>query len=213
MDAIQKAAARTKAKTILRNLSMRNMNGFYFETSTEAGDFLISQIPEGLTVGWGHSVTLDQLGVKTYFREHNYTVFDRDSVANDLEARKQVLRACLSCDAYLVSANAITMKGEIVNIDGRGNRCAAMCFGPEKVYIVVGINKVTTDLDSAIQRIRTETCVPNAIAHHVKTPCAITGQCTDCLCSDCICCQILVTRFAREKGRYTILLIGEDLGY
>jgi len=105
------------------------------------------------------------------------------------------------------------MNGELVNIDGSGNRLAAMMYGPKHVVMVVGINKVCPDVESAYKRIKLIACPQNNIRLNHKTPCAITEKCTDCMSPDCICTQTVITRMGRFPGRIKVILVGEELGY
>ena len=217
MNEFIRKARRVQAETIIKALERRRIRGVYVETAAEARQWLINHIPEGTSISWGDSLTLDALDVKDHFRKGAFTVFDRDAPGSDVDAnvelRTRIMRQALSADYFLVGANAITLKGEIINIDGRGNRAAAICFGPDHVIFTVGVNKITADVESGIQRVRTDACVPNAIRHGRNTPCALTGKCAECTHDDCMCCQILVTRCAKIPGRYTVLLIGEEMGF
>lgn len=130
-----------------------------------------------------------------------------------LEKRYEIYSRIVTSDYYFLSANAITINGELVNIDGTGNRLAAMMYGPKHVIIVVGMNEVCPDVESAYKRIKLIACQQNNIRLNHKTPCAITGKCTDCTSPDCICTQIVITRMARFPGRIKVILVGEELGY
>ena len=112
-----------------------------------------------------------------------------------------------------MSTNAITLEGELINIDGRGNRLAFLCFGPQNVLILAGMNKVVTDIDSGFKRVRNIASPPNTVRLNKKTPCAITGKCENCYSPDCICSQFVVTRRSSTPNRIKVILIGEELGY
>lgn len=112
-----------------------------------------------------------------------------------------------------MSTNAITYEGELVNIDGNGNRVACLIHGPRHVIIIAGMNKVATTLEGAFERARTMACPPNAVRLDKKTPCAATGKCGDCLSPDCFCNQIVVTRRSGHTGRIKVFLVAEDLGF
>ena len=112
-----------------------------------------------------------------------------------------------------MSSNAITLAGELVNIDGNGNRVASLIFGPKKVFLIVGMNKVTDNTDEALKRVRNIASPPNTIRLSKSTPCATTGKCGDCYCDDCICNQIVITRRSRDKERIHVFLVGENLGF
>jgi len=112
-----------------------------------------------------------------------------------------------------MSTNAITLDGELINIDGRGNRVAFLCYGPQNVLILTGINKIVADIESGIKRTRNIASPPNAIRLNRNTPCAITGKCGDCFSKECMCGQIVITRFSLIPNRIKVILIGEELGY
>ena len=119
----------------------------------------------------------------------------------------------LSSDVYFMSTNAITTGGELVNIDGTGNRVAALIYGPETVVILAGMNKIAANVDEALSRVHNVATAQNCIRLDKKTPCAITGACADCLSPDCIRNQVVITRRSGIKGRIKVLLIGESFGY
>ena len=122
-------------------------------------------------------------------------------------------RDAFSADTYFMSTNAITTGGELVNIDGTGNRVAALIYGPETVVILAGMNKIAANVDEALSRVHNVATAQNCIRLDKKTPCAITGACADCLSPDCICNQVVITRRSGIKGRIKVLLIGESFGY
>lgn len=201
-----------KAATIIKNLEKRNMLGYYFETIEDANKKIVELIEPGTTVAWGDSKTLNEIGIKSILKNSNYNIIDRDE-AKDFEDRIKIMKKALTCDTFLTSTNAITMHGELVNIDGRGNRAAAICFGPDSVIFVAGMNKVTGDLGSAIDRIKIDACVPNAIRYETGTACSITGKCVNCTSEKCICGHTLITRFSKVHNRIKVILIGESLGF
>ena len=116
-------------------------------------------------------------------------------------------------DYFLMSTNAITMDGELVNIDGRSNRVSCLCWGPQNVIIIAGMNKVALDVESALKRVRNFAAPPNAVRLNKNTPCAQTGKCADCYSPDCICSQIVITRRSSTPNRIKVILVGEELGY
>lgn len=208
-----KKANEIKIKTVIKNLEKRNMIGHYCETKAEAVDVIKSLIPEGSAVSWGGSATLDEIGIKTALAEGNYSLNDpmkATDPAEGLKARKVALQA----DVFLSGLNAVTMDGEIVNIDGRGNRVAAILFGPDKVVLIAGANKIVLDEKDAVDRIRSDACPPNALRLGLQTPCALTGVCKECLLKgNTICSHIVTTRFSMAEGRMHIVLVNEALGF
>lgn len=207
-----KEAAKVKATTVIKNLEKRNMEGYYCESVAEALDKVMSLIKPTDTVAWGGSVTIDQLGIKKLLEEKGIATYDRDKVTDPQEKKAMMKKAFLS-DVYLTSANAITMDGELFNIDGTGNRLAAYCYGPDSVIVVVGVNKIVADLDGALEKVRLDAAVPNVLRLGLKTPCSLTGKCAGCLTDSTICSQILVTRFVKPKNRIKVILVGENLGF
>ena len=122
-------------------------------------------------------------------------------------------RDAFSADTYFMSTNAITLDGELINIDGNGNRVAALIYGPDQVIIVAGLNKVTANVEDGIRRVRNCATPPNCIRLNKKTPCAATGRCADCLSPEGICNQLVITRRSGNPDRIKVILIGESLGY
>jgi L-lactate utilization protein LutB len=205
-------ANRIKGATIMKNLKKRGMEGFYCETKEEARDLVSSMIDKEAVVSWGGTMTVDEIGIKEVLKEKNIKVIDRDT-AKSPEERTKLMKNSLLSDVFLASTNAITMSGEMLNIDGVGNRIAAMCYGPDSVIIVAGMNKVVADLDSALAKARLDATVPNAVRFKVNTPCAASGVCGDCLSEDTLCGKILVTRYSKPANRIKVVLVGENLGF
>ncbi|WP_326907737.1 lactate utilization protein [Sedimentibacter sp. MB31-C6] len=211
MDFIQEAN-KIKSSTIIKNLNKRAMEGYYFETKEEAIKHVMSMIKQEDVVSWGGTTTIDELGIKKLLKEKNIKVIDRDT-GKSPEERTKLMKAALTSDVFLASTNAITMDGELLNIDGNGNRLAAFCYGPDSVIVVAGMNKVVRDLDSALKKARLDATVPNAIRTNSKTPCAVTGICTECTSPQTICGQILVTRYCKPANKIKVVLVGEHLGF
>ncbi|MEA4922388.1 MAG: lactate utilization protein [Eubacteriaceae bacterium] len=213
MDKIVKKANQKKCEQIIKALEKRSMTGHYCETAREAGEQILSMIKDGDTVSWGGSVTVDQLGIKERLPMVGAKSIDVWAPSDPEEARTAKLHA-LGADVYLTSTNAITMDGQLVNVDGTGNRIAAMAFGPRKVVVVAGVNKIAADVDSAVKRMKTDACPPNCIRLNKKTPCALTGKCADCLIpAETACCSTVITRMSNRAGRMHIILVNEELGY
>ena len=192
-------------------LQKRNMEAYYCPTAAEAVEKVLELIPAGDVVSWGGVATVDELGIKGRLRSRNQPVIDRDT-AHTPEERTAMLHQALTCDTFLMSSNAISKDGQLVNIDGMGNRVAAMCYGPRQVVVIAGMNKVLGTLDDAIARARNIAAPANAQRFGIKTPCGLTGQCGDCTSPDCICSQMVITRFCKPAGRIKVVLVGEELG-
>lgn len=204
---------RNLADTILKNLEKRQIEGYYFDTSEEAVKKASSFLTPGCSVGFGGSMTLNESGMMdALVNNPDITLFDR-SKAKNAEETKEIYRKCLTADYFFMSTNAITADGELVNIDGNGNRLAALVYGPEYVIILAGMNKAVRTVEDAISRVRNIAAPPNGNRLNKETPCAITGVCKDCLSPGCMCSHTVITRYCGTPGRIKILLIGEELGY
>ena len=169
-------------------------------------------IPEGSSISWGGSASIRDTGVTTLLKNGNYQVFDRDDV-NTNEDKVRIYRQAFECDWYLGSVNAISEDGVIVNIDGNGNRVAAMTWGPTHVLLVVGMNKVCQDVDAAIKRARSEAAPVNMARFDFNTPCQHDGCCHDCKSPDSICNYVMIQRMSHPAGRHIVILVDEILGY
>ena len=201
------------AATIIKNLEKRRMNGFYCADKESAIAKVLELIPAGSSVGWGGSMTLKENGFFDALADANaYQIIDRDT-AKTKEEEKKIYSDICAANVFLMSTNAITLEGELVNVDGRGNRVSFLCYGPDKVIVVAGMNKVVTDVEDGIKRVRNMAAPPNCVRLNKKTPCAITGACADCYSPDCICAQTVVTRLSFYPGRINVILVGEELGY
>ena len=199
-------------KAVIANLAKRNMEGYYCATKEEALQKALELIPATDVVTWGGSVSIDEIGLLAAVKERN-PVIDRDTAAT-MEEKVEMMRKGLTCDTFLMSTNAMSEDGILVNIDGNGNRVASLIFGPKQVVIIAGVNKITKDLDSAIARARGTAAPVNAQRFAgIRVPCAATGVCANCNSPDCMCCQVVVTRHSRQAGRIKIILVGESLGF
>lgn len=196
---------------LVKNLKNRHFEAFYCDTKEGALKKALELIPEGSSVGWGGAMSAQQIGLIDALSMGNYCTIDRD-LATTPEEREQKMRNCLAADFFLTGANAISMDGEMVNIDGYGNRCAAIIYGPQNVVVIAGMNKVTDDLDSAIIRARTVAAPMNQQRFLKDVPCTVTGTCSDCKSPECICNQLLITRHGRAGGRIKFIIVGENLG-
>lgn len=201
------------ADTIIKNLENRRMEGCFCATIEEAEKKAFSYLTPDCTVSFGGSMTLEDTSMLTALRhDPAIRLIDRADAKTPDEIKKAYHDA-LSSDFFFMSTNAITVDGELVNIDGTGNRVAALIYGPENVIIMTGMNKVAANVEEAISRIHTTAAPMNCQRLNRKTPCSATGVCGDCLSPDCICNQIVITRRSGIKGRIKVILIGEPLGY
>ena len=200
------------ANTIIKNMEKRRMEGYYCHTKEEAVKKVLELIPEGASIGWGGSVTLSEIGVMDALNQGNYRMIDRMAGKTPEEIKK--INADIFCsDYFLMSSNAITIDGELVNIDGRANRVSYLCFGPENVIIVAGMNKIVHNVEAGIARTHNVAAPPNTVRLNRNTPCAKTGKCGDCYSPDCICGQVVITRLSLVPNRIKVVLVGEELGF
>lgn len=211
MNEYQKLTYEKRAQILVKNLRSRKFDAWYCDTKEAALEKALSLIPQGAVVGWGGALSAQQIGLIDAVRNGNYRKIDREACKP--EERYAAMRACLTADVFLTGANAISLTGEMVNIDGNGNRVAAIIFGPEKVLVIAGMNKVCDTLEDAMRRARTVAAPINKQRFSGDTPCLQTGICGDCKSDSCICNQIVITRNCRPAGRIQFVLVGEDLGF
>lgn len=201
-----------RAQILIQNLKKRHFDAYYCQNSRIALEKALNLIPEGSLVGWGGAKSAQQIGLMDALNQGPYRTIDRDSMRTRAE-REQAARDCLSADVFLTGANALSIDGQMVNIDGNGNRVAGILFGPKQVLVIAGMNKVMDSLDDAIKRARTVAAPMNQQRFLGNTPCATTGVCGDCKSDECICNQIVITRNCRPAGRIVFILVGESLGF
>lgn len=210
---IKKKFYEHQAHTMIKNLKLRQIEGFYCSTSEEAKEKALSFISNGDVIGYGGSMTIDEIGIMSSLRANNQIHFLDRATCNGSGEMKQLYRDTFSSNVYFMSTNAITLNGELVNIDGTGNRVASLIYGPDKVIIIAGMNKVATSVEEAITRVRNVSSPMNCIRLERSTPCAVTGTCANCLSPDCICSDIVITRRSSNPDRIKVILVGEELGY
>lgn len=200
------------AAKLITNLQMRHYDAYYCPTGADVINKVKEIIPEGSSISWGGSYSIRDIGLTQYLKNGNYDVYDRDDVTTQ-EDKMRIYRKAFECDFYLASVNAISEDGVIINIDGNGNRVAAITWGPEHVILVVGLNKVCQDVDAAIKRARSTAAPWNMARFDFNTPCQIDGTCHDCKSPNSICNYISIQRMSHPAKRHIIILVGEDLGY
>lgn len=213
MDNNVKFVVEKKILRTIENLEKNNMKGYFVQNEEEAVKKVEELIKEGDTVSVGGSMTLFETGVIDHLRNGKYNFLDRYKEGLTPENIKDIYRRSFAADAYFTSSNAITEEGELYNVDGRGNRVAAMIYGPDKVIVVVGVNKIVRDLDEAIMRNREWAAPANAKRLNRKTPCAEVGYCMDCNSKDRICSEYVAIRRQMEQGRIHVIIVNKDLGY
>ncbi len=197
-------------KALLQNLKRRNYNAIYFDSKEEAKQHLLSQFKENQSIAWGGSMTINELEIKELLHSTGMEVLDRDN-AKSPEEKREIHLASFDCDHYLMSSNAITEDGLLVNIDALGNRVANLIFGAKSVHIIVGKNKICKTEQEALTRAR-KVAPKNTKRLDFNTPCRQTGECHDCLSEQCICDHIVISRRAWVKNRVNIVVVGENLG-
>ena len=201
-----------RGELLVKNLRSRHFEAYYCESREQALEKALELIPVGATVGWGGALSAKQIGLLDAMNNGNYNAIDRDKAPNP-EQRKQAMKRCLLADVFITGANALSMDGQMVNIDGNGNRVAPIVYGHESIIVIAGMNKVMDTLDAAMIRARTVAAPMNKQRFDLKTPCEVTGTCGDCKSEGCICNQILITRNSKPAGRIKMILVGEDLGF
>lgn len=204
----------TIAHSLIKQLEQRHFEACYCATKEDACQKVLSYFTSGCSIGWGGSMTLEDIGLMDYLKQkdHDYVIYDR-LTATTKEEKKEMYGKIATCDYFLMSSNAITLDGELVNIDGSGNRVACLCHGPEHVIVVVGMNKIVKDEKDAYDRIGTIAAPINGCRLQKKTPCTVTGHCSHCKSPESMCCQLVTTRLSNIQGRIKVILVGESLGY
>lgn len=208
----------------MKNLEANNMKPYYCETCEEALELVKSLIKKGDTIACGGSVTLKETGVEALLKSGEYNFLDRSREGITPEEIEEVFIGAFSADAYLMSTNALTKKGELYNVDGNSNRVAALLYGPKSVIIVCGYNKIVENLDEAIERVKTVAAPLNTKRLHTNSYCENAGECMSLngenpfMCDGCkgagrICCNYVVSAQQRKKDRIKVIIVGEELGY
>ena len=211
MTQMEKAYFEKRGQILVKNLRNRHFDAWYCDTKEDALAKVLELIPEGATIGWGGVLSAQQIGLFDALRAGNYNLLDRD-LCQTQEEREQMMKDALFSDVFLTGANGLSLDGQMVNIDGTGNRVGAIIYGPKKVIVIAGMNKVCDTLEEAVKRAREVAAPLNMMRFMKDTPCAATGKCGDCKAEGCICNQIVITRHCRPVGRIQFVLVGEQLG-
>lgn len=202
-----------KIDRTVKALKRNNMNGFYVKDRQELFNKVEQLVKKDSVVGCGGSATLGQIGVLEHLRSGRYKFLDREQEGITPERKKQIQRETFFADAFFTSVNALTEEGELFNVDGIGNRVAAMLFGPDKVIVVCGVNKIVKNLEEAIGRNKRRSAPANARRLNCNTPCTTTGCCTDCSSKNRICNEYTFIRNQLDDSRIHVFIFNEDLGY
>lgn len=211
METAKKKYYENRAKVLLKNLKSRHFDAYYCDNRAQALAKALELIPKDATIGWGGAYSAQQIGLMDALNAGGYHTLDRDK-AKTMEEKVQISKQCLLANVFLTGANAISLDGQMVNIDGTGNRVAAIVYGPDTILVIAGMNKVVDTLEEAMDRARHVAAPMNNQRFDNQNPCKVTGSCADCKCETCICNQILITRHCRPAGRIQFILVGEDLG-
>ncbi len=212
MNQSKKESYRRQAETIIKKLQLRKMQGHYCDTMEEACDLVMSLIGEGCkNVAYGGSMTIDESDLKEKIQAAGHNLIVRENYRSEEELR-ELKALTVNADSFLTSTNAITLNGELINIDARGNRVSFLIYGPDQVIVLVGMNKVVANVEDGIRRVKTAATPPNAVRLQRDTPCAKTGVCANCL-QNSLCCHTVITRDSVYENRIKVILIGEELGY
>ncbi len=199
MNEFKKQYYAKRGRILVQNLESRHFGACYCDTKEEALAAALALLPEGSRIGWGGAASAQEIGLLDAVRDPKWNAVGRDTDGG--------------VDVFITGANGISLDGQMVNIDGYGNRISAIIYGPKKVLVIAGMNKVEDTLDEALRRARTVAAPINMQRFQKQTPCAATGVCHDCKSPDCICNHIVVTRHCRDAGRIHFILVGEDLGF
>lgn len=201
------------AKKAVDALTKNNFKAIYVETKEDAAKKVIELLEDCASIGIGTSMSVNELGVVGEIRKSGKEIFDHTDPALSAEEKLEMRRKQQICDCFISSTNAVTLDGKLVNVDATGNRVSAMIFGPKKVIIVAGVNKIVKDVDAAMDRIENYAAPLNNKRINFPNPCTKTGMCMDCSGSTRIC---NVTTIIRKKPSVTdinIIIVGEELGY
>jgi hypothetical protein len=212
---VNKTVCRSQNKKIIKNLKKRNIEGTYFEKTEQAVASILKMIPDGSVVGLGGSESIIESGLVDALRKKDIRLLDRYKEGVGKEEVWEMRKQGMLADIYIASSNAVTLDGKLVNMDGIGNRVAAMIFGPDKVVLLVGMNKVVKNVEEAVARIKNRVAPRNAIRVNIDTPCSKKGFCQEphCMPPHRICSQLVILESSMFPDRIKLFLVGEELGY
>lgn len=201
-----------QAQVVINNMKRRNFDAYYCDNVSEAKKLIYNLLGSKKTIGYGGSMTLKENGFFESLEDMGHELIKREDYKTPNE-QDELKKKLITCDAFFTSSNAITIDGELINIDGACSRVAYMLYGPKEVYVVAGMNKISFSREEGLSRASNVAAPKNAIRLNHETPCTKAGKCMNCLDEDTICCDIVITRFSRIKNRIKVILIGEELGY
>ena len=210
---------------LLKNLEKNKIQPLFAETKEDAVKLVKDMLFDGCVITWGGSMSVIECGIDKLLRDEKYCFMDRGRAGITPEEQQECFKASIGADFFFCSANAITEKGEIVNVDGLANRISSIAFGPKKVVMIVGVNKIVYDLKEAFLRVKKIAAPKNCVRLNKNTPCAKLGHCVSlvnndnpdfadgCNSDDRICCDYMVSAMQRQSNRLTVILVDENLGY
>ncbi|MBE5937117.1 MAG: lactate utilization protein [Lachnospiraceae bacterium] len=202
-----------QAATIISQFALRGIEGHYCRNANEAKELALSMMEDGASVAWGGSESIKEIGLLDAVKSSDrLEVIDRADYKTPEQQRELKGKIAMS-DYFLMSSNAITLDGQLVNIDGAGSRLSYLIYGPENVIVIAGMNKVAATVEDAIHRVQNIASPPNTMRLGCDTPCAKTGKCGNCISDATICCQVVITRRSRINNRIKVILVGEELGF
>jgi hypothetical protein len=195
-------------------LRRRRFEAAFFEDREHAVAHILELVPKGSVIGFGDSLTLREIEVHDALAKHGCKLINPPEAQDvlDVEDKRKLRFGCFTCDVYLTSANAVTLDGKLVNIDGIGNRVAPTIFGPPKVIFVAGANKLADDLEAALARVKSEAAPIHAWRDGYKVPCGNTGVCNDCRSPNRMCRVTAIHEGPTKQTETHVILIGQDLG-
>lgn len=208
-DQLMKIKMQKTRDALLKN----NMDAYILENKAEVINTLKAMLTNNAKVSVGGSETLFECGVIDLLRSLPIQFDDRYAQGLTRDEQQKIYHRAFMCDYYLASSNAVTMNGELYNVDGTANRVAAITYGPKKVILIVGRNKIVTDLKQAVERVETIAAVANCLRLHKENACTFAGKCMNCQSPSRICCTYVTHAYQHDKNRITVLLVNEDLGY
>lgn len=203
----------TLGKKVVEALKKNSFDAVYFSNRQEAVDYVLKYVSPGAEVGLGGSMTIQELGLEEKMLAKGAHILNHNKSELSAEQKLEIRRRQLLSDVFLCSTNALTLDGVLVNIDGAGNRVAAMTFGPRKVIVVTGINKISEDVHAAFKRIKNNAAPKNNKRLNYPNPCVYTGTCMDCQGESRICRVYSILRRKPSASDITVVVIGENLGY
>ena len=221
MDKSKSKSYKNMIQSTMENLKKNGINSYYVESADKVCEKVKELLTPGEVIGVGGSITLNQTGVIDLVKNGEYAYLDRHKAGITDEEIKDIFKKSFSADTYISSSNAITINGELYNVDGTSNRVGAICYGPQSVIIIAGVNKIVADINSAIKRVKQIAAPANCVRLNKKTFCAEKGYCqglhdpdmtAGCETSERICKNYLVTAKQSQKGRIKVILVNEDLG-